>query len=477
MERWNPLIDIFLKSSSPEGEASLWMLQQSCPLFSAFLSLLLSPCLSSSVSSNSCMWIQTLPNAVQTRILSFLAIESHRLCPRRLHKLAITILRTGPLLDFWVERAARNLLTIVSSDTNSSVSSSLQLEEEFLALPYWLENMVTADSPLPWFPPEFHSKIPRASDSSKGEGVLALSDVGNDEEEEESEEHSYLSDGPAEMESEHGSALDPDIQLKATELKSRLLELQSATKIIPLAEEIRQLCVNAGGNSFMALGLIEPWEADEEIISVLLPHLVGGTEEFPWSAQVLASVVLPKFLVLQCPASRFLSTATIEYCRTHQRAAVDGFLLPLVLRKEGINTSLCDIITRIIKECLHPAHVSAFCQRFLCNITEVKQRYCLPCHRNLISDDLVWTEALFSLFQNILNQNIYLTQDSVDQIAYVLDDMADRFSTSLKFSNFLLCLVGKCGTSLNSHKLLFTKVAEKTDTFITKSILSKLSTL
>ncbi|KAG9455729.1 hypothetical protein H6P81_000237 [Aristolochia fimbriata] len=477
MERWNPLMEIFVKSPSPEGEASQWMLQQSSSLFAAFLALLLGAPLSPSVSSHSCMWIQTLPNVVQTRILSFLAIESHRLCPRLLHQLASNILGTGYLLDFWVERAARNLLSIVSAGADSSTSCSLQLEEEFHAIPHWLENMVTYDSLLPWLPPEFHSQNSLVSVSNKGEEVRPLGHFGNYEEEKEAEEHSNLSTGSAGIESEHDSALVPEIQFKATELKSRLLELESAAKSVPLAEEIRQLCTCAGENSFVVLGFVEPWEAEDEIISVLLTHLVDGTEEFPWSAHVLASSVLPKFLILQSPAPRILSTATINYCKSHQRAAVDGFLLPLVLRKEGLNSAICDIIARIIKECLHPAHVSAFCQRLLCNKKEVERFLCLPCHRSLISDELVWTEALFTLFQSILNQNIYLTQDSVDRIAYVLDEMADKFSKSLKFSNFLLSLVRKCGPSIYSHKFLLKNVAERTDTFITKSVLSKLNTL
>ncbi|KAJ4953059.1 hypothetical protein NE237_029891 [Protea cynaroides] len=274
--------------------------------------------------------------------------------------------------------------------------------------------------------------------------------------------------------------LDPEIQNTVACLKARLLTFESTSKTVCLANEIRQLCFDQGGgrDSFTVLGLIEPWEADEETASILLWHLSkGADEDFAWSGQVLCSVVLPNLLVLKEPASRVLVTATIEYCKLHQRAAVDALLFPLILCKEGINTHICDLVTRIIKECLHPAHVSAFCQKLLCREEEARRSVCLPSHRNLISNKLVWTEPLFTLFQNILNHNVHLTHDSVDHLVSVVGELACGFSNSLKLGNFLLCLVTKCPHLLKSRKVLLIEAVECTNTFMTKSILSKLTGL
>ncbi|KAM3199972.1 hypothetical protein P3L10_032332 [Capsicum annuum] len=88
MECWVPLFQIFLNSPCPETEASPWLQQsfnQPGPTAistTSFLSLLTRPTEIDSCSSSSSpfptkrvMWIQTLPNAVQARILSFLIYD------------------------------------------------------------------------------------------------------------------------------------------------------------------------------------------------------------------------------------------------------------------------------------------------------------------------------------------------------------------------------------------------------------------
>ncbi|KAE8673820.1 hypothetical protein F3Y22_tig00111772pilonHSYRG00300 [Hibiscus syriacus] len=113
----------------------------------------------------------------------------------------------------------------------------------------------------------------------------------------------------------------------------------------------------------------------------------------------LCSIVLPKFLVLAEPASRLLLTSTIRYCKLHQRAAVHGLLLPLVLQREGINNLICDVITRIVKECLYPADVSAFCRTLLCGGEEERRFILLPCHESLVSNELGNGRKIFQIFK------------------------------------------------------------------------------
>ncbi|KAL5976653.1 hypothetical protein ACLOJK_020986 [Asimina triloba] len=491
MEAWVPLFDIFLNSSSPEGEASLWMQQQqqssrSPPLStSAFLSLLLKP-----QHTQGIIWLQTLPNLLQSRILSFLTIESHRFSAHSLHSLAAHILTSHSnhhdSLDFWVKKAARNLLDKTSSrnstpfrGSNSSAVKGDDTEEEFSALPDWLRSHTSVSPVLPWLPfsPEaWEVKMEENRFVNDNVNKASVVEMGND-----SVEDTEVGSNQAAavvIEPECTRTLDPEIHAQAAVLKYQLLNSKSAMEIISVANGVTELCSDYRvGDPFAILGLVEPWEANEEVTSILISNLLDGKEDQPmWSVQVLSSVILPQLLILQNTVSRSLAMTTIECCKLHQKAAVDAILIPLVLRKEGINIPLCDLITRIVKECLHTTHTSAFCQKLLCGDKAARRRSlaCLPYHRCLISDKLIWTEPLFALFQNILNMNVYLTPDSVDYILSCLGDMADQFPKSLKFGGFFLCFISKCAPLLKNHGVLLMKIAKKTDTFMTKSILSRL---
>ncbi|KAJ4953867.1 hypothetical protein NE237_030699 [Protea cynaroides] len=137
---------------------------------SSFLSLLSMPCNttvidpspssssapSSSIPSKRVIWIQTLPNAVQSRILSFLAVENRRFCARDLTALATNILKGHSELDFWVKKTTLNLLDSITSLNSFSSSYSVddtEDEKEFRALPDWLQDMTSTTGPfLPWLP-------------------------------------------------------------------------------------------------------------------------------------------------------------------------------------------------------------------------------------------------------------------------------------------------------------------------------------
>ncbi|KAF6175320.1 hypothetical protein GIB67_021825 [Kingdonia uniflora] len=486
MEAWVPLFDIFLNSPTPEGEASLWLQQSfdatttTTTTTGSFLALLSKPIdvviNSSSPISNRIPYIQTLPNALQSRILSFLTVESCRFCARDLTSLANTILKGNQQLDFWVKKSAHNLLDKVShSDFNWVSSLSLDesnddeenVEEEFGVLPIWLQcKKSTGNVVLPWLPvslEELNSSTP----------VTSSVDEKPDEVVEETDQMVDESQAVCRMD----ILLDPEVRKRAMSLKSQILVFESASKTIALANEVREMCVK-GGDPFEILGLVEPWEVDDETASILVSHFITGDEEHvAWPSEVLCSVILPKLLVLNEPASRVLVTATITFCKVHQKAAVDALLCPLMFRKEGINNHLCDIMAKIIRECLHTTHVSAFLHKLFFKGNEGRSYICHECHEYLISDELIWTEPLLTLFQNILNHNVYLTQNSVDGLVSVIPQLVERYSKSLKFGNFLLCLVTKCSPLLQSHKLSLIKAVEQTNTFMTKSIISKLGLL
>lgn len=424
------------------------------------------------------MFVQTLPNMVQARIFSFLALESRRFCRRDLCRLARSVLSGDQKLDFWVERAARHLFDAVSESSYEWISclsldsGEERMEDEFESLPGWLKDVAGTGDLLPWLPisPEDLNSKTLYGDSGRNEDNL--DQVGEEEVDE------FMDEVVEEVEIDDSKSdpLGPEIQDKVASLKARIMNFESTSKAVDVANEIRELCSDKRGDSSVVLEMIEPWLVDDEMASVLVSHLSNGSEEeVTWPSQVLCSIILPKFLVLEEPAPRVLLAATVEYCKLHQKTAVYALLLPLILRKNGINNPISDVITRVIKECLHMAHVSAFCQKLLCGGKDERRVICLPCHQSLISDEMVWTESLFNLFQSILNHNVCLTQDSVDHIVFQVQHLAERFSKSLKFGNFLLCLVTKCSPLLKSHKLVLTEAVERTNTLVTKSILSKLA--
>ncbi|KAH6806560.1 hypothetical protein C2S51_031391 [Perilla frutescens var. frutescens] len=495
MESWIPLFEIFLNSSCPENEASKWLQEMfnpssnSTPISTtSFLSLLTRPSDTTAVQQTSpqekrVMWIQTLPSVVQARILSFLAYEHQRFCRRELCRLARILLSEGKGVDFWVKKAAQQLLDLVSV-SNYQWLSHLNLdseeenvEDEFYSMPDWLRD-AARDSELmfPWLPisaDELSDKMPLAG--CVGDEDDSPIDVEECEQEHTDEVRQEID----EDELKFDDPMDIEVERLAKALKTELLNVDSSLKAVELAKEIRKLCCERRRNCLVILNMIEPWSADDETAAVLISHLSDGSEgdESDWPADMLCSIVLPKFLVLDEPPSRVLVNATIELCRAHQRAAEYALLFPLILRNGGINNPVCDVITRVVRECLHPAHVSAFCQKLLTKDEDARKFICLPCHRCLISEELVWTESLFSFWRNILDHNVHLMQESVDRLVNQACKYSNRYSKSLKFGNFVLCLVNKCTPLLRPHKLLLTAAVEKSDTLVTKSILSKLSAL
>ncbi|GAV68313.1 FA_FANCE domain-containing protein [Cephalotus follicularis] len=492
MESWVPLFDIFLNSPTPETKASLWLKQSfnvtSSSLSStttttttttSFLSLLRKP-LDATATTKGVMYIQTLPPMLQSRILSFLAFDNKRFCTGDLARLAREILSADQEVDFWVKRAARNLLDVLSVSNyewiyglNLDSSEERVDHEEFESVPAWLESAASAnnDLVLTWLPLSPDELISRPSFGAfeSREDSFSFTEEGLEEDFRELTDKMEV-DGAANV------TIEAEFLAMAASLRTQVMIFESSAQTVALAGEIRQLCLDKGGDPFAVLGLIEPWKADDETASVLISCLSTGNEdELAWPSQVLCSIVLPKLLVLEEPAPRVLLTSTIEYCKLRQRAAVYALLTPLILRSEGINNPICDVITRIVRECLHPAHASAFCQKLLCRGKDEWRFIILPCHQCLMSAELVWTESLFNLFQNILNHNVTLSQDSIDHLVYRVQQLAERFSNSLKFGNFLLCLITKCAPLLQSHKLFLTEAVHCTNTFVTKSILSKLA--
>lgn len=431
--------------------------------------------------------MQTLPSAVQSRILSFLAFEHQRFSARDLMMLARGILGSGGGTDFWVERAACHLFDVLSQSNRcyhvlnfTLDSNEVRRRDEFESVPRWLKNTLgDTGMVFPWLPvtvAEFNSRGSVGSfDNDTDDDFVDLSS------QVEEDFMNGISEHVQEVDTNTAAddPLDHETQAIVKDLRIQVLSFESTNRTMELATKICEFCLEKGDKSLAILAGIEPWKADDETTSILISNITDGIkeDEVSWPGQVLCSFVLPKVLFLENPASRVLLNSIIEFCKLHQTAAEYGLVLPLILRKEGINNHISDVISRVIRECLHPAHVTAFCRKLFCRRNNEKRFLCLPCHRCFISDELVWTESTFILLHNILNYKVHLMQDCIDEIISQIQKLPERFSKSLKFGNFLLCLVTKCSSALVSHKLALTNAVECTDTLMTRAVLSKLSSL
>jgi hypothetical protein len=335
--------------------------------------------------------------------------------------------------------------------------------EEFHEPPPWLKEAAARARPvLPWLPLDCRNVMPVA-DGLDGVRLESL-----ELEQDEFPVIQVVGRPPA-------PPLGVSVVHRAQALRKEIELADSVLDAQQVAKDLHVLCLESG-NAEAVLSLVQPWGADDDTVRVLLSHLVleedGMHGKGP--ALVLCSLVLPKLLGLQRAASSGLVSAALDICKRHPAAALEAVLFPLVLRKEGLNVAQSDVLTRIVKDCMHPLHVTAFCHRLLSGEEEERIPVCMPQHRENIGADLVWTESLFVLFNGILNQDIRLTPSTIEKLVSMIDGMAMKFRKSLKFGNFFLCFVSKCWHECKIHRLLLERAAETTDTFLTKAILAKL---
>ena len=424
--------------------------------------------------------MQTLPPFVQSRVLSFLAYENQRFCRSRLRSIASHIVNdehsgVGRNREyFWVFSAAHNLLDAMH-DTHGVTrdhEDGQEIETEFSSCPSWLIGLAQGENPtLPWLP------ISPSQVCDLGRGSSLLPEEEEEEEEEEEKEEELTPEQEKERSSTNAEikGLSPSTSERLLSLKCRIVTVASLSEVEMVMSEIRALCFNHdeknNQKSLEILNLLELWRIEDEVAAVFLTQMY----DFHISGLLLASIVLPKLVILKSPVSRVLLSAIVEFCKLHKVAAINALTFPLILLKEGINIHHCDLMSKIVRECLHPSQVSAFCQKLLQRSSLKEDIICLPSLHSSISEELVWTESLFSFFQQILIQGVQLTPDAVDSLVSVVEESVVVHRKSLKFCNFLLCMISKCPHAVQRHKLSLIRTSEKTETFLTKSILSKLT--
>ena len=107
------------------------------------------------------------------------------------------------------------------------------------------------------------------------DGGLLNEDCGDENENEDMD----MDDVVEEMNVDSPESVDlgPEVREKAISVRERVVNFESTSKTVGLANEIREFCLGKGGECFAGLGLIEPWLADDETASVLLSSLTSGS--------------------------------------------------------------------------------------------------------------------------------------------------------------------------------------------------------
>ncbi|RCV22609.1 hypothetical protein SETIT_4G233900v2 [Setaria italica] len=485
MEQWLPLFRHLLACPVPNAAAfssspSSGDCPGSPPPAAALLRLLLSPAptlpASASDVPTGAILFQTLPPFLQSQALSFLASSADLLDTHLIRSLAARVLSAPPgRYGFWTCRGARHLLDGLPEEEGVPGVASEEFVNGFHEPPPWLKEVGARARPvLPWLPVDCRSVMGRGRrPRGGGDGLDGI----------ELETLVLVQDEDVEMQEAgciplpQAPPLGDSIVQRALAVQKEIVMVESVLVAQRVVKDLQDLCVRSR-NAAAVLSLVQPWEADDDTLRVLLSNLVlqedgvrGGGP-----ALVLCSVFLPQLLELQRPPSSVLLSAALDLCKRHPAAALEAVLFPLVLRKGGLNVPQCDVLTRIVKECMHPLHVSAFCHRLLSGEEQERKPVCMPQHHENVGTHLVWTESLFSLFYSILSQDICLTPSSVGELISVIDERASEFSRSLKFGNFLLCFVPKCWHQCKNQRVLLERAVERTNTFLTKAILAKLHT-
>ncbi|CAN6177749.1 unnamed protein product [Urochloa humidicola] len=482
MEQWLPLFRHLLSCPAANATAfSSFPASDDCPNSpspaTALLRILLSPvpALPASASEpTAAILFQTLPPFLQSQALSFLASSAGLLDPHLLRSLAARVLSAPPgRYGFWARRGARHLLDGLPEEEGVPGVASDEFVDGFHELPLWLKETAARARPfLPWLPVDSQSMMETRTCGRGGGNVLngiglETLVVAQDEDVEMQEAECVLPP--------QAPPLGDSIVQRALAVQKQIATVESGLVDQRVVKDLQDLCVESR-NAAAVLSLVQPWEADDDTLRVLLSNLVlqedGVNGGGP--ALVLCSVFLPQLLELQRPPSSVLLSTALDLCKRHPAAALEAVLFPLVLRKGGLNVPQCDVLIRIVKECMHPLHASAFCHRLLSGEEQERKPFCMPQHHESVGTHLVWTESLFTLFYSILSQDICLTPSTIDELISVIDERASEFSRSLKFGNFLKCFVLKCWHQCKNQRVLLERAAERTNTFLTKAILAKL---
>ena len=259
-----------------------------------------------------------------------------------------------------------------------------------------------------------------------------------------------------------------DLHALAQSLREAWLERQ------PTSDDLEVL--HALSDPVAFLDILMPWTMEDDFVLDALDILMTKDSGYLWSSQIMSFFLLPKVLHFEIPASRFLTSAVMQAARVHTRAAIDALFLPLMLIKKGLNEAQCDVMNRVVKECMADHHLLSFCEKvFIKN-----KRHLLPFtppFQILCTTRLVWSEPVCSIIQSILSRMVSVDEELLSVIINACSEEVGSLSKSLKFSNLLLCIISRFGPCLKPYRSMIQRVCQRTQTFMTTSLITKSSAL
>lgn len=470
--------------------------------------------------------MQTLPSAMQTSVLTFLKVEHNHFRTKDLEALARRILQSPVEADYWVYQAARSLLLTTSQNADQWASFS-SAEEQRLgigdtqtsdhnAMPEWLDKCSEHTSPMfSWLPLEKSYPGDEVQDQDKTHlsetleslqpmsiEVPAVQQLTN-----ELFDHEKRATCSPERRTHERTIEDMDrLEMEIIEADTGIIDLSKKVngrdnlvdedddKIAraALGEELYLQALSLGQNlrtrsepglpkdinlvrstpNFSCLlSAARAWEVDDEVTLLLVETLLVEQDGYAWSTQLLHAIILPKIYALEKPASRILMTALTQAGKIHPRAVMDSIMFPIICSKNGASSVQCEILNRLVKDCLTEDLILSLLQKMFVPRRESEHDF------SRSNRSWNWTEGVVGVVQNLLSHKVNIDQDCVASLVQDLDAAVAEFSTSLKFGNLLLNLVTKHGPRLKSHKTSLHHVVNRSRTFLTKTVQSKLASI
>ncbi|GES78491.1 fanconi anemia group E protein [Rhizophagus clarus] len=219
---------------------------------------------------------------------------------------------------------------------------------------------------------------------------------------------------------------------------------------------------------------LEISQIDDKLLEVLCNDIIQH-EDIMYQNYVVffKFTFLEKVRLITSKPSRDLLSILSKIAKSKGKPIVYGLLLPLIKESQEIARPQLEVITRIINGGLsEESIISLITELFPDFRTNESVSEIRPNHLEKWDDSMI--EILFSIFNQkfqIENQNIF------KRFIYRLDLNLEFQSNNQKLGQILLLLVTKHSESIMDHLEEVKAAAEKSTTFMKKSVLGKINSL
>lgn len=196
---------------------------------------------------------------------------------------------------------------------------------------------------------------------------------------------------------------------------------------------------------------------DEAVLRLCNGFLTAHTS-YTVSVSFLKGVLLPRIVACTKSVSPSIRKALHLCASSHPRAVVGGVLLPLFTSNP--TTSHIEAVNRAVKSNFDPGAME-HAVRTLCSE----------------SVNSSWGCGHFAILQSALESPLPLMPELVNKVVIALGEAAREHGSNVKFCKVVLTVVQKYGASSAGleHRLL--ALAKKTNTFLSKAIISQVELL